>query len=101
MGAGRREELALMQQNVVKSPISMGRGRLQLTGPKLNSETLGTMSSHLCLENRLSILGSGIRVGAGARAGGSCEEAPNQGVGQCPGRGVAPRARSSVKETAS
>lgn len=33
----------------------MGRGHLQLTGPKLNSETLGTMSSHLCLQNRLSI----------------------------------------------
>lgn len=29
----------------------MDRGHLLLAGPKLNSETLGTMSSHLCLEN--------------------------------------------------
>lgn len=34
---------------------------MQFTGPELNSEALGTMSSYLCLENRLSVLRLGFK----------------------------------------
>lgn len=68
MGAGRRAEL--IQQSVVKSLVSMGRGHSQLTGPKLNSEALGTMSSHLRLETGCQSQNRRSESGVG----GSCKE---------------------------
>lgn len=62
-GLKSRAARDLIQQNVIKSPVSMGRGHSPLTGPKLNSEALGTMGSHLCLENRLSLWGGGSHQG--------------------------------------
>lgn len=55
------------------------------------------MSSHLCLEDRLSIWRRGLHV----RAGGSGKEAQKQGLGQGAGWGAAPKACFSVQEAAS
>lgn len=71
----------------MKSPVSVVRGHSQLTGPKLNSEAQGTMSSHLRLENGLSVPESGLVAPAGR-------------PGPCPKRGVVPKTYSSRKETA-
>lgn len=78
MGAGRRAELT--QQSVVKSPVSVGRGHSQLTGPKLNSEALGTMSSHLRLETGCQSQNGRAESGAG----GFCKQDPRQGPGPMP-----------------
>lgn len=70
----------LIQQNVIKSFFSMGRGHSQPSGPKLNSEALGTMSSHLRRESGLSIPEWGLEVGDG----GSYKEVPRRGLSACP-----------------